>query len=150
VDIIAEAISLPFEIGEVKEIVSAHLVEHFSAQLLERTILPYWHELLEPGGNLTTIAPDGAAMLEAFNKGRMTFEDFREVLFGAQEYEGDYHFNLLTPKTMHDVLRRIGFVDVETVYEGRPNGKCLEFSVSAKKSLQTRSFVFLHHNQYGQ
>ena len=73
-------------------------------------------------------------MLRAVNDGDMTFEDFREVLFGAQDYEGDYHYNLITMDTLANALRAAGFVSVQPVYEARRNGKCFELKISARKT----------------
>ncbi len=134
VDIVAEATSLPFSPGEIDEIASAHLIEHFSAPLLERVVLPYWRDLLATGGKLVMVAPDGDAMLAANANGSMTFADFREVLFGAQDYDGDYHFNLLTPQTLRETLERVGFRNIELEYSALRNGKCFEFRMTARRS----------------
>lgn len=133
IDVVADVFGLPFAENELAEVRSAYLVEHFSSHILERVLLPHWRSLLKPGGVLTTIAPDGAAMLAAVNSGEMTFEDFREVLFGGQEYDGDFHYNLITPDTFREYLLRAGFRDVTEVYVGRRNGKCFEFQISAQK-----------------
>lgn len=133
VEVVAPATALPFAPGEIKEIASSHLVEHFSAHMLTTVVLPHWRELLESNGTLIVVAPDGEAMLKAISGGGMTFEDFREVLFGAQDYEGDYHYNLLTPSTLADSLTRAGFVNVEIVYDARRNGKSYECKLIARK-----------------
>lgn len=133
VDVVAQAVNMPFTAGEVHEISSAHLVEHFTLHVLDRVLLPYWKSLLIPGGQLTTVAPDGAAMLAAVNDGSMSFEDFRVVLFGAQDYDGDFHYNLITPDSFHDALSRAGFVGIESVYTEKRNGKCFEFRTTARK-----------------
>lgn len=133
VDVIADATHLPFEANELLEIHSAHLVEHFSSHMMERVVLPYWFSLLKSGGTLTTVAPDGAAMLTAVNSGDMPFDDFREVLFGGQEYEGDFHYNLITPESWSDNLNAAGFVKIKVEYAGKRNGKCFEFKISAEK-----------------
>jgi tetrahydromethanopterin S-methyltransferase subunit G len=133
IDIIADATNIPLEDGEVEEIFSSHLVEHFTSHILERLLLPYWLNLLKSGGTLTTVAPDGEAMLRAVNDGNMTFDDFREVLFGGQDYDGDFHYNLITPDSFTDVLTRAGFVDIDRIYTGERNGKCFEFKITARK-----------------
>lgn len=134
IDVIADATGIPFERNELAEIHSSHLVEHFTSHILERVLLPHWRSLLRPGGVLTTIAPDGAAMLEAVNTQEMTFEDFREVLFGGQDYDGDFHYNLITPRTFTESLARAGFIDIIEEYVGKRNGRCFEFKISAKKA----------------
>jgi hypothetical protein len=133
IDVVAEATNIPFANGEITEIFSSHLVEHFPANILHRVLLPHWHDLLESGGTLTTTAPDGAAMLDAVTKGAMSFEDYREVLFGSQDYDGDYHYNLLTPESFCKSLELAGFANIEIEYLGRKNGKCFEFKIAARK-----------------
>lgn len=133
IDIIADATDLPFEENELAEIYSSHLVEHFPSHILERVILPHWSALLQPGGVLTTIAPDGEAMLQAMKTDQMEFEDFREVLFGSQDYDGDFHYNLITPETFSKSLKCAGFKNITEEYVGKRNGKCFEFKITAEK-----------------
>jgi len=132
VDIIAEATAIPVAPTSATEIIASHLVEHFSLRMLEDVLLPHWRSLLAPGGQLTIVAPDGAAMLKAVSDGGMSFEAFREVLFGAQEYDGDFHLNLVTTETITASLQRAGFGEVEVDYHSRPNGLCYEFRITAK------------------
>lgn len=133
IDIVCDANSIPFENGSIKEILSAHLVEHFSCNILKSVILPHWFNLLETGGTLVTVAPDGGAMLEAVNAGTMSYDDFREVLFGGQEYDNDFHYNMLTVDSFSALLNHVGFSDVKLEYSGKRNGKCFEFRVTARK-----------------
>lgn len=133
VDVAAAVDALPFEEGTVDEVFSAHLIEHFPQEELRRKLLPYWYACLKPGGRFGAVTPDAAAMIAAAGAGTYGFEDFREVLFGTQDYEGDYHFNLLTPDSMTTLLQEAGFVDVEVPVAGRRNGKCFEFEIMATK-----------------
>ncbi len=133
VDIVAEVGALPFEPHSITEITSAHLLEHFPQEELIRRLLPYWQSLLIDGGRFHAITPDGAAMLAGVADGSYPWEEFREVLFGSQEYEGDFHFNLLTPASLTSLLEEAGFRDVHVIDEGRRNGKCFEFEIVASK-----------------
>lgn len=134
VDIVADATNIPVAPGSVTEIIASHLVEHFSLRTLEDVVLPYWSSLLAPHGRLILVAPDGNAMLEAVSDGSMPFEEFREVLFGGQEYEGDFHLNLVTIETVTSSLKRCGFDTVTVDYKSRRNGLCYEFRVTAKRA----------------
>jgi hypothetical protein len=134
VDIIAEAGDLPVQRGTVKEIFSAHLLEHFPQEELRRRLLPYWHNLLAPGGTFHAVVPDGEAMLAGLAAGTYAFEDFREVLFGGQDYAGDFHFNLFTPESLSSLLAAAGFCNIRVLEKGRRNGKCFEFEISAAKA----------------
>jgi ElaB/YqjD/DUF883 family membrane-anchored ribosome-binding protein len=133
VDVVADVADLPFEEGGVQEISSAHLLEHFPQEMLRRQLLPTWRALLTPGGVFKAVVPDGEAMLAATAAGSYSFSDFREVLFGAQDYDGDFHFNLFTPGSLCGLLEEAGFKDVRVNARARPNGKCFECEISAVK-----------------
>lgn len=133
VDVVADVSDLPFTKGTVQTIFSSHLLEHFPQEELRRRLLPYWFDVLSPGGEFRAIVPDGEAMLKGAGEGTYSFEDFRQVLFGGQDYEGDFHFNLFTPKSLEDILRDVGFINITCHAKGRPNGQCLEFEMSAAK-----------------
>ena len=132
VDIIADVSALPFAHGTVDEISSAHLVEHFPQEELRRQLLPHWRELLKPGGRFRAITPDGEALLAGVAQGTYSFEDFRDVLFGGQDYEGDFHYNLLTPDSLRDLVKEAGFIDIEVPVRARRNGQSFEFELTAR------------------
>lgn len=132
VDITADVGNLPFEAGSLREIFSAHVLEHFPQERLRR-LLPYWRSRLADAGTFRAIMPDGEAMLAGVADGSYSFEDFREVLFGGQEYEGDFHYNLFTPASMSGLLAETGFTAVEVLDKARRNGKCFEFEIKASR-----------------
>lgn len=133
VDIVAEVDELPFEFGEVHEIFSAHLLEHFPQEQLRRELLPYFYRLLKNGGVFRAIVPDGQAMVEQYSGGNYAFEDLREVLYGAQDYDGDFHFNMFTPQSLQKLLEEAGYEKIVLIESGRLNGKCFEFEIVAEK-----------------
>ena len=134
IDVIGTVDNLPFETGSLDEIYSSHTLEHFPQETLRRQLLPYWASLLKPGGQLTTVAPDLDAMSNDYVSGATSFEDFREVMYGGQEYEGDSHFTGFTPESFTALLLEAGFVDPVTVACDRQNGKCKEFEITARKA----------------
>lgn len=131
VDIVGDALDLRFEPGTVREIRSAHLLEHFSRQNLQRHVLPYWRSLLEPDGELRLIVPDAEAMLEAYAAGEMPFDALREVTFGLQEYAGDFHYTMFSRLDLERLLKAAGFKQFCWVARGRPNGLCREMEITA-------------------
>lgn len=133
VDIVAAIDELPFEPGGVDEIFSAHMLEHFPQSLLELRLLPYWMGLLRAGGVLRAVVPDGGALLGDFAAGTVDYDDFRKIVFGGQEYEGDFHYNLFTAGTLGGLLTEAGFVDVAIEAEGRMNDVCPELQISARR-----------------
>ena len=135
VDIVAEVDELPFEQGEVDEIFSAHLLEHFPQEQLRRELLPYFFNLLREGGEFRAVVPDAEAMIAEYSNGVYPYDDMREVLYGAQDYDGDFHFNIFTPISLDKLLQEAGFKKVIIVESARRNGKCMEFEISAFKEV---------------
>jgi predicted SAM-dependent methyltransferase len=133
VDVVAGVDKLPVEPETVTELFGAHLLEHFPEERLRRELLPYWWSLLVPGGRFRAVVPDSNAMLAAYGAGTIGFTELRRVLFGDQEYEGDFHFNAFTPQTLVELLEKAGFVDVRVLETGRHNGDCLEAEIEATR-----------------
>lgn len=133
VDVVAEVGDLPFDDGSVEEVRSAHVLEHFPEEELRRRVLPHWVAKLRPGGTLRAVVPDALSMVEACSKGAMRFEDLREVTFGAQDYEGDFHFTMFSVGSLTTLLEGAGLCEVEVVEAGRRNGLCLEMELVARK-----------------
>lgn len=138
VDVVADVGDLRFDEGSVREIFSAHLLEHFPEEMLRRRLIPTWRSLLAPEGIFRAIVPDGEAMLAGMAAGTYSFSHFRQVLFGAQEYDGDFHFNLFTPDSLCGLLEETGFTEIRVNARARPNGRCFEFEVSAVKPPHNR------------
>jgi hypothetical protein len=133
VDITATADNIPLPQGSCAAVTSAHLLEHFTEEDLQRRILPHWFALLQPGGTVRAIVPDAGSMMRLWAEGGMDFDTLRLITYGQQEYDGDFHFTMFTPASLGALLEKAGFVAVETVAEGRRNGLCLEFEVTARK-----------------
>jgi hypothetical protein len=89
--------------------------------------------LLKAVGVFRAIVPDLEAMTTAYAKGEMKFEVLRSVMYGGQEYEGDFHFTGFTPDSMSSLLVDSGLQQPTVIARGRPNGDCLEFEISATK-----------------
>ena len=133
VDIVADISSLPFGPSEVDEIFSSHVLEHFPQEQLRRQLLPYWTSLLKKGGVFVAIVPDADAMIQEYAKGDYLYNNLREVLFGAQDYDGDFHFNMFVPEQMKDLFIEAGLSNFEVIVRGRQNGACLEMEVRGYK-----------------
>ena len=133
VDIVAEVDDLPFGPGEVDEIFSAHLLEHFPKEQLRREILPYFYNLLKVGGKFQAIVPDGQEMTKRAAALPDYFESFRLVTFGGQDYDGDFHFNMFSPESLSKLLEEAGFKNIAVIERARKNDICYEFELSASK-----------------
>lgn len=134
VEVVATVDDLPFEEGEVGEIYSAHVMEHFPQETMQRTIMPHWVGLLKSGGELRAIVPDIEAMIAGYNDGSIDFETLRLITYGGQEYEGDFHHTMFTPESLKVIFEQAGLVDVEIADRGRRNGLCFECEVVGRKA----------------
>ena len=141
VDVVATLDNLPVDPGTVAEILLAHVLEHFPQDEVRLKLLPYWVELLRPGGEFRAIVPDAETMIAASASGTYSFEDFREVFFGGQEYAGDFHFNMFTPQSLAQLLEQGGLSDVEVLAAGRRNGRCFEFEIRGRRRPTVSSMV---------
>jgi hypothetical protein len=135
IDVVAPVQALPFEPGSLTEIFSSHTIEHFPELELRRKLLPYWVGLLKAGGTFRAVVPDLEAMSREYAAGKISFEEFRAVVYGGQEYEGDFHFTGFTPDSLGALLTEAGLDKPTVIAKGRPNGDCLEFEISASKPI---------------
>jgi SAM-dependent methyltransferase len=133
VDIVAEVDVLPFDRSEVDEIFSAHLLEHFPQEQLRRELLPYWIGLLKHGGVLRSVVPDAESMIKGYVGGSYPYASLREVTFGAQDYDGDFHYNMFAAEQIEELLKEAGLVEIEWLAKGRKNGACFEMEFRAVK-----------------
>lgn len=133
IDVVGDVSDMPFAPDSLSELLSSHLIEHFPQEELERTLLPYWYSLLKPGGTFRALLPDWETMITKFAEGSIPFDDLREVTFGAQDYDGDFHFNMFSQESLRAALQTAGFKEVSFPVTGRANGKCLEMEVIAVK-----------------
>ena len=133
VDIQASVVNLPINKNSVDTLYAAHLIEHFTLENLRRNILPYWRDVLKPNGKLHLVVPNAHAMIMAYAQESMDFKQLSTVLMGMQEYEGDFHYALLTPESLKKLLEEAGFQSIEFVVEARKNGLCFEMELTARK-----------------
>jgi predicted SAM-dependent methyltransferase len=137
IDIVADVRQLPFQPEQLKELYSAHLLEHFPVEELRRVILPRWVSLLKDGGKLVSVVPDVETMVSERAARRMPFDDFVEVMYGGQEYAGDFHFSGFSKETLTRLLEDVGLEDVKVVEEGRRNGACYEMEIEAVRRISS-------------
>lgn len=150
IDVVAAADDLPFNLGEIDEIYCYHLLERFPIEQLKRKLLPYYFKLLKADGRFKAIVPDAKMMIHEFVQNRYLFEDLREVTYGTQDYDTNFNFNMFTPDMLRTLLLEIGFIEVEILDQGRRNGKCYEFEISAIKPASINAPNRLHCHQHNQ
>ena len=133
VDIIADVGKLPYGPDSVDEIFSAHLIEHFTMEVMKRELIPYWRSLLKPNGIFRVIFPDLEAMIADYHDGKMRFEQLALNIMGGQDYQLDYHYAVYSAETVCNMLEKCGFHDIKVIAKGRENGGCRETEITALK-----------------
>lgn len=107
-DLCTEATSLPMGDGEVEEIYSSHMLEHLSFDEAAAALLE-WRRVLKPGGKITIVVPNLNFVAAAWlHGGDRSYR--RQMLFGNQQHEGEFHKNGWTEQDLRDDLCTAGFV----------------------------------------
>lgn len=133
VDVVADVVNISLPGILANEIYSSHVLEHFSQEQLIRQVLPNWISLLKEGGLIRAIVPDAETMISEYVANNLSFDDFRHVTFGTQEYEGDFHYNMFSWESLRKIFESVGLERVELIEKGRANGLCYEMELIAYK-----------------
>jgi len=72
--------------------------------------------VLKPGGLLSVVVPNLDWALQ--NLTTSTLECLH-LIYGAQEYEHDYHYNGFTPEMLRSVFEGLGLRDVQVLSRGK-------------------------------
>lgn len=139
IDVVAEVENLPFAESSVAEIYSSHFLEHFPEERLRRRVLPYLISLLAPGAEFRAVVPDAHAMITRYAEGSFDFADLKMVIYGGQDYDGDFHFTMFTPESICSLFEYCGLTDVRVLEKARVNGKSLELEAAGRRPTGVRS-----------
>jgi predicted SAM-dependent methyltransferase len=133
VDYVCSADALPFQMGEVDEIYSRHLIEHFTLKEFLK-VLHEWNRVLKKEGEIYIICPNLLWHLQQILHGehrsfynKKTEENQRYwglgSLFGWQQDEFDVHKFGYYFELIKDILEESGFDRIEDL---TASGKGLE------------------------
>lgn len=160
VDHVCTADDLPFADGEVQEIYTRHVVEHFTLKEF-LTVLVEWNRVLKIGGTVYIVCPNLLFHLRQVLDG--SHESFYDKapgrnarywgfgsLFGWQQDEYDVHKFGYYFELLRDILIDHGFVDVEDLTNSEASLEKAEWhlEVRARKgssSIGSSESRFRHH-----
>ncbi len=112
---------LPLATGSVETLLASHIIEHFSYLTVDE-VLAEWHRVLRHGGSIMIITPNFGYVAHGYAAGWMDHKEARDRMFGGQDYEGNYHYNMYDSESMRTALEATGFRNVRDVtsdYESR-------------------------------
>lgn len=98
---------MPFANGQFDLAFSNHVLEHFSRNETEK-VLREWTRIIKPKGELRIIVPNIEWAIDKLKEGKR-LTDVYNVLYGEQTYPTDFHYNGFTPKSLSEILTKVGF-----------------------------------------
>ena len=91
--------ALGIEPGSVDYILAGAILEHM--KLAEwKSVLAHWIDCLKVGGTLEIHIPDLRLMCSRFLSGKLADEEFVHLMYGGQNYEGNFHRSGASAKTL--------------------------------------------------
>lgn len=106
------------------------LLEHFPLDYTD-TIMQEWNRILKPGGHIEIMVPNTLLNINNWlngntkcrKEGESITERFSCIMFGGQDYSGNFHYQLFDKERLWDVVSRNGFKVVKDWHFGR--GLCI-------------------------
>ena len=125
-NVVCDARNLPFSDEIFDEVLSKHVIEHFSWRETE-TILKEWVRVLKKGGKISIQCPNIAYLCEYYSKffkgeiDKPIWFGPESDIFGGQKHEFDYHKIGFSYKTLLKKLETVGICDISdlTVVDGQ-------------------------------
>jgi len=113
VDVVANALKLPYKDGEVDEILASHLIEHFD-YIEGQQALKEWYRVLKKGGKITIECPDFLAFCRNFiNLPEDERSNYYVQVWGYPWEPGQAHKFGYTLNQLIGTLKSIGFKDIK-------------------------------------
>ena len=112
VDVVDDAATLKnISDGSVDLIYASHILEHFGRNEY-KDVLKRWYDVLKPRGVLRLAVPDFGAVVEWYTLTARDLTDLRGLLYGGQDYPGNFHYCCWDRTTLEKDLKEAGFVFV--------------------------------------
>jgi predicted SAM-dependent methyltransferase len=111
IDYVGNAGDLSFlEDGCVEEIYACHILEHIKRHDIAG-VLKEWHRVLSNGGMLRISVPSfGAIVAEYQSNGDLNI--VLGLLYGGQNYESNFHYQVYDLKRLTGLLENAGFIRI--------------------------------------
>ncbi len=118
IDIVGDMTDLSrFSDGEFDMILASDVIEHAPIARTEK-ILKEWCRVLKPGGLIEFRLPNIAAITKSYVEGKIDAKKCSWLLYGGQDYSGNFHFVGFDRKFFKDTYTKVGLVEVDYREEG--------------------------------
>ena len=103
--------------NSVDVIYTSHTLEHVGRYEVEG-VLRRWYEILKPGGILRLAVPNFEAICKYYMQNhhhkKIQLNDVMGLLYGGQDYDGNFHYVTFDNKSLHSTLSKLGFREYQT------------------------------------
>lgn len=107
--------TLPFDDGSFDVVFSSHVLEHFPRNQW-KNVLMEWCRIVSDEGKISLVLPNIKWAASRIVNDHILDNDVLNVLYGAQSYEYDFHYNGLTPERMEEALMENNF-EITSLHE---------------------------------
>ncbi len=112
-DVVGDVRDLSFFNDEYFDyILASDIIEHFPISETS-TILKEWRRVLKVGGIIEFRLPDLAAICKAYTNKQHDAKLTSWLLYGGQDYPGNFHFVGFDRQFLNSVVTPIGFEEIE-------------------------------------
>ena len=127
VDTVGDARQLNFPDEYFDYLLASDIIEHFPI-VQTKSILIEWRRVLKPGGTIEFRMPNLRSICEKYVNGGADAKLTSWLLFGGQDYEGNFHFVGFDRAFFKSIITPLGFTEID--YRDMDNN----FEVKYKKN----------------
>lgn len=104
---------IPIPENEIKDLFfSRYVIEHFSWRKV-KDVLKEWYRVMAPGCKIEFHTNDVDEIVRQYQLGYIDNGWFNYVIFGGQDYEGNFHYSLHNFEHFRKLMEEIGFKDIK-------------------------------------
>lgn len=111
IDEVCDVTKLPFEDETFEYILASDIIEHFPV-VKTLDVLAEWTRVLKPGGMIEFRLPNLAVIAKQYFSGGGNAKHVSWLLYGGQEYEGNFHYVCFDRKFFKQVCTAAGLMEV--------------------------------------
>ncbi len=112
VDVIGDVRTLDFPDNNFHYILASDIIEHFPISETEN-ILKEWSRVLKVGGIIEFRMPNLRAICKKYVDGIIKAKLCSWLLYGGQDYRGNYHFTGFDREWFKSIIEPLGFKEID-------------------------------------
>jgi predicted SAM-dependent methyltransferase len=119
---------LPFDDNTFDLVYSAHTLEHFARNDVEK-VLREWVRITKVGGIVRLSVPDFEQMIKVYKKTDKRIENLLGPVMGGQTYDYEFHYCLFDKRSLTELMNKCGLTAVHKwAYQRVTHGDYWDYS----------------------